>query len=76
MKSALVLDEIARRENITVTDEDIDKDVAQFAERNGRTPASVRARLEKEGAMAGLAAGLRRERTMDYVLSKAQVIRD
>jgi trigger factor len=76
VKSALVLDEIARRENITVTDEDIDKDVAEFAERNGRTPASVRARLEKEGALPGLAAGLRRERTMDYILSKAQVVRD
>ena len=76
VKSALVLDEIARREDITVTDEDIDKDVAQFAERNGRTPASVRARLEKEGAMPGVAAGLRRERTMEYILSKAQVVRD
>jgi trigger factor len=76
VKSALVLDEIARRENITVTDEDIDKDVAQFAERNGRTPASVRARLEKEGALPGLSAGLRRERTIDYILSKAQVVRD
>jgi trigger factor len=76
VKSALVLDEIARRENITVTDEDIDRDVARFAERNRRTPASVRARLEKEGALAELAAGLRREKTIDYVLSKAQITRD
>jgi trigger factor len=76
VKSALVLDEIARRENITVTEEEIDKDVAEFAQRNGRTPASVRARLEKEGALPGLAAGLRREKVVDYVLSKAQVARD
>ena len=76
VKSALVLDEIARRENMTVTDEDIEKDVAEFAERSGRTPAAVRARLEKEGALSRLAAGLRREKTMDYVLTQAQVTRD
>jgi trigger factor len=76
VKSALVLDEIARRENITVTAEELDKDIAQFAERNGRTPASVRARLEKEGALAGLTAGLRREKTIELVLGRANVIRD
>jgi trigger factor len=76
VKSALVLDEIARRENVTITEEDVEKDVAQYAERSGLTPAAVRARLEKEGALSRLAAGLRREKTMDYVLSHAQVTRD
>ena len=76
VKSALVLDEIARRENVTVSDEDIEKDVAQYAERSGLTPAAVRARLEKEGALSRLSAGLRREKTMDYVLSQAQVERE
>jgi trigger factor len=76
VKSALVLDEISRRENVTVSDEDIEKDVAAYAERSGRTTAAVRARLEKEGAIARLAAGLRRERTLDYILSKAQVTRE
>jgi trigger factor len=75
VKSALVLDEIARRESVTVSDEEIDKDVAQYAERSGLTPAAVRARLEKEGALSRLAAGLRREKTIDYVLSQAQVER-
>ncbi len=76
VKSALVLDEISRRENVTVSEEEIDKDVAQYAERSGLTPAAVRARLEKEGALSRIAAGLRREKTIDYVLSQAQVTRD
>ena len=67
MKSALVLDEISRRENVTVSDEDVEKDVAQYAERSGLSPAAVRARLEKEGALSRLSAGLRREKTMDFV---------
>jgi trigger factor len=76
VKSALVLDEISRRENLTVTDADLEKEVAQHAERSGLTPAAVRARLEKEGALARLGAGLRRERAIDFVLSKAQVRRE
>ena len=76
VKSALVLDEISRRENVAVTDEDIEKDVAQYAARSGLSPAAVRARLEKEGAISRLSAGLRREKTMDYVLSQAHVTRD
>ena len=76
VKSALVLDEISRREHVTVSDEDIEKDVARYAERSGLSPAAVRARLEKEGALSRLSAGLRREKTMDYVLSQAQVTRE
>ena len=76
VKSALVLDEISRRENVTVTDEDIEKDVADYAARSGLTPAAVRARLEKDGALARLAAGLRREKTMNLVLDRADVAKD
>jgi FKBP-type peptidyl-prolyl cis-trans isomerase (trigger factor) len=76
VKSALVLDEIAHRETLTVTDEDLEKNVAEYAERSGITPAAVRARLEKEGALSRLSAGLRREKAIDFVLSKAQVVRD
>jgi trigger factor len=76
VKSALVLDEISRRENVTVSDEDVERDVAEYAARSGRTPAAVRATLEKEGALSRLSAGLRREKTIDLVLSQAQVTRD
>ena len=76
VKSALVLDEISRREQVAVSDEDIENDVAQYAERSGLSPAAVRARLEKDGALSRLSAGLRREKTMDYVLSQAQVTRE
>src|SRR6185295_2971775 len=50
--SALALDEIARREQITITPEDIDKEIEGFAARAGRTPAALRAELEKEGGIS------------------------
>ena len=71
--SALVLDEIARREQITVTGEDVDKEIERFAARAGRTPAALRAQLEKEGGVARLAAGLRREKAVDLALSRATI---
>jgi trigger factor len=71
--SALVLDEIARREQITVRPEDVDKEVERFATRAGRTPAALRAQLEKEGGISRLYAGLRREKAVDLALSRAKM---
>ena len=71
--SALALDEIARREAITVTREDIDKEIEQFAARSGRTPAALRAQFEKEGGLSRLSAGLRREKAVDLALSRAKM---
>jgi trigger factor len=74
--SALVLDELARRENLAVSPEDVDKEVEQFAARSGRTPPAVRAQLEKEGGLARLAAGLRREKAVDFAMSRAKMTTD
>ena len=74
VKSTLVLDEIARRENIDVTEEDLAAEIAKFAERSGRTPTAVRARLEKEDGLDRVRAGIRREKTMSWVLGKVTVI--
>jgi trigger factor len=74
VRGALVLDEVARRESVAVSDEDVEAEIARFAERTGRTPAAVRARLEKEGGIGRVSAGLRRERTIDFLLSRATIV--
>ncbi len=71
--SAVVLDAIARREGLTVSDEDVDKEVERFAVEAGRTPAALRAQLEKEGGLVRLQAGLRRERAVDLAISRATI---
>ncbi|NOT28365.1 MAG: trigger factor [Acidobacteria bacterium] len=71
--SALTLDEIARREGITVAGEDVDKEIERFAVRAGRTPAALRAQLEKEGGIPRLYSGLRREKAVDLALSRAKM---
>jgi trigger factor len=74
--SALVLDEGARREGIEVTEADIEREITRYAERTDRTPAVVRAALEKEGGLSRIAAGLRREKTIDLALSRATIAAD
>jgi trigger factor len=74
VRGALVLDEVARREKIAVSDDEVEAEIARYAERTGRTPAAVRARLEKEGGIGRLYAGLRRERAIDFPLSRATIV--
>jgi trigger factor len=74
--AALVLDEITRREQLTVSDEELEREVSRYAERSGRTPAAVRASLEKEGGLSRVAAGLRREKSIDFVMSRVTIDND
>ncbi len=74
VRGALVLDEVARRESVNVTAEDVEAEIARYAARTERTPAAVRARLEKEGGLGRVYAGLRRERTIDFLLSRATIV--
>ena len=71
--AALVLDEVTRREQIEVSDEEIEHEIGTYAERTGRTPAAVRAALEKEGGVSRIAAGLRREKSIDFVMARAKI---
>jgi trigger factor len=73
VKATLVLDEIARREDISVVEEDIEREVGRFAAATGRTPAAVRAQLEKDAGIARLATGMRREKTVELLLERANI---
>jgi trigger factor len=74
VKSAMVLDEIARREQIAVTDEDLDAELGRYAEGAGRSVAAIRARLQQDGELPRLAAGLRREKAIAWALAKARIV--
>jgi trigger factor len=74
--SALVLDEVAHREGLAVSDAEIEAELSRFAERTGRTPAAVRAQLEKDGGISRLATGLRRDKAVDFLKSRATIVGD
>jgi trigger factor len=72
--SALYLDEVARREQLDVTEAELEQEVARYAERSGRTPAAVRAALEKERGLSRVSAGLRREKSIDFLMARATLV--
>jgi len=72
--AALVLDEITRREQLDVTEEEVENEMRKYAERTGRTTAAVRAALEKEGGLSRIYAGLRREKSIDFVMARAKIV--
>jgi trigger factor len=74
--SALVLDEVARREQIEAAASDVEQEIARYAERTGRTPAAVRAALEKEGGLSRIYTGLRREKSIDFLMARATIATD
>jgi trigger factor len=74
--AALVLDEVTRREQLEVTEEEAAREIERYAERTGRTPAAVRAALEKEGGLSRVYAGLRREKSIDFVKARATISGD
>jgi len=57
-----------------VTDEDLDQEVTRHAERLGQTPAALRAQIDKDNGLAALAEGLRREKTVELLLSRATIV--
>jgi len=73
VSGAIVLDEVARREQLTIEESDIAREIERYAERTGRTPAAVRAALEKEGGLARIAGGLRREKSIDFLMARATI---
>jgi trigger factor len=71
--AALALDEVTRRQQLEVTEDEVGREVSRYAERTGRTPAAVRAALEKEGGLSRVYAGLRREKSIDFVMSRVTI---
>jgi trigger factor len=72
--SALYLDEVARRERLEATPAEIDEEIGRYAERTGRTPAAVRAALEKERGLSQVSTGLRREKAIDFLMARGTLV--
>jgi trigger factor len=74
--SAIVLDEVARRENLAVESTDVDAEIEKYAAGTGRTGQAVRARLEKDGGISRLYMGLRREKAVDFLRARATILKE
>ncbi len=73
VKGILLLDEIAEKEKIEVTDQEVNSAVAAMARSAGQTVESVKKYYEStEGGLDNLRSSLMREKTLSLLLSRAK----
>ncbi|MBA4371989.1 MAG: trigger factor [Thermodesulfovibrio sp.] len=74
VKSSLLLEVIADKEKIEVTEEEIKKRIALLARHFKSTPdAVVNLFMTRDGSLEGLSRSLREEKVLDLVLAKAEI---
>lgn len=73
VRGSLVLELIADKENIEVTDEEITEEVTKLAQSVRQTPEQVRAALTKQDGERSIANRLRMRKTLDLLIENAQI---
>ena len=73
VKAEILLDRIATAENIEVTEEETEKEIASLAERSGESAAALRARLTKQRALDTMKSKLRSEKTIEWLYRSSRI---
>jgi len=66
-RSNLVLETIAEKEGIEISDEEIEEQVNEIAENNDQDPEQIKAFLQMQGQLDSLKDGLKMQKTIDYL---------
>ena len=69
----LVLDAVAKQENLDVKSEEVQDRINKEAERIGEKPEKFKRTLSKEGGLEAVANQLLREKSLDFLLSVANI---
>jgi trigger factor len=72
VKASLLLDKIAEREAVGATQEEVDREVQRIARQAKEAAAVTRARLQKDGVIARIAANIRTEKTLTFLFEQAR----
>lgn len=73
VKAFLILEKIANQEGITVTDEEADHRLKEVSERMRQPFDAVKRYYEKNGLLPEVKAGILRDKTLNFLLEKANV---
>lgn len=73
LKVHFILQDIARKEGIKVTDQELGMEIYRIAESQKKQPKAVLKELRKNGQMQGIAQGILSNKTVSYILEKAEV---
>ena len=74
VKEYLLLDEIARREGIEVSDTEVEAEFKRAADRRGVDPAALREQMAKNDGLEALRDEIRLSKAVDVLISSAKVL--
>ncbi len=73
VRAAFLIDAIAEKEKVEVSDADMEKRLAEMAASRDKSVPRLKAELQKEGRLDSLKHQLREEKTLDLLLSRAKI---
>jgi len=73
VRGQLLLEAIADKENVVVTDEELSKHVEQTAKGRNMAPAKLRAEWQRDGRLDSVTYSLRQDKVLKFLVDNAQV---
>jgi trigger factor len=67
VKASLILEKVAEKEKIEVSDEEVQKEIDALAAQTQQTPAEIRARLTRDGALERIKDRMRNEKALELL---------
>jgi trigger factor len=74
VKADLALRAVVAQEGITATDEDLDREIAQYAERADEKPEKVRRDFEQRGVLDAVRSDIARGKAVEFLVDHAEVV--
>jgi len=72
IKTELVLEAIAKQENITASNEDVDKEIQKLAAQYGRSAEELKTALESRGELDWFKLGIVTDKTIDFLVNSSE----
>jgi trigger factor len=73
IKLSLVTDDIAEKEKIYVTEQEVEKKIQEIAAAYQMTPAKMRRELEKHESLPGIRQQMKEAKVLDFIQKEAQI---
>ena len=74
VKADLGLKAVAQLQELDVTDEELDEEVARLAERTGKTPAALSRELGDEGRLPAVRSGVRKSKALEWLIANTELV--
>ena len=73
VKAELIIDRIATKEEIDVTNEEVQHELEHMASHSGESAAALEARLTKQGTLDRMKSKLRSDKTLDWLAQNSRI---